>query len=814
MTRPACCSALLSLAFLLTGGAAFPLAAASEIEPGQIHLAQFTFDPLVGLPDLAPHLTRGFPAPGESAVYLVQFDGVITVERRQMLERCATVLGYVPDNAFLVESSWEAVRALPLRWAGLWHPGFKLSPEIGRHGFLDPLRATDPLLTLFVWTHGDPEVVRVALEVAGAAVVEWFERSVGQRFVVKADDETLLEIAALDPVLWIEEKPECYLLNDKTTWVAQSNVSGQFPIWDHGIQGENQFAVVMDTGLDYNSCWFRDPGKTPGANHRKVIYYKNYGGRAYDGCSLGHGTHVCGTLAGNQTYVNPGATHANGLAPQAKLGMQDVGYDDFFSCLLGLVWVPSDLTAAFLDAYNSGGHVHSNSWGSTSNSYDSYCVDIDDFLWSHQDFLILFANGNSGPGSGTVGSPATAKNCVSVGATKQAPNQEQLASYSSRGPASDGRTKPTVALPGGDDSGTIVSADNDPGNPPANTCNSVGYAGTSMATPATSGCALLVRQYYTDGFYPSGAATPADAFVPSGALIKASLINGARDIGTANIPNNDEGWGRVLLDDVLYFDGDTRELRVEDESPGLVTGGSATYDYEVEAGEALEIVLVWADYPATAGSGRALINNLDLTVTGPTGTYKGNVFSGGQSVTGGSYDSLNVEEVVRLNNPAAGTYTVRVGGTNVPHGPQPFALASTGRFANWPEGCETPASWTNYGAGLAGTLGIPGLAPDSNPVLGSTITLNVGNSLGATTPGAFLIGFSAASLPGFGGIVLVDPAIIVTVVIPGAGLAAPGDIPADPGLCGLHLYLQVLESDPGAVQDVSMTPGLELVLGS
>jgi hypothetical protein len=44
-----------------------------------------------------------------------------------------------------------------------------------------------------------------------------------------------------------------------------------------------------------------------------------------------------------------------------------------------------------------------------------------------------------------------------------------------------------------------------------------------------------------------------------------------------------------------------------------------------------------------------------------------------------------VEEVVRLAGPPPGTYIVRIDGTTVPHGPQPFALASTGSFANWPE---------------------------------------------------------------------------------------------------------------------------------
>jgi subtilisin family serine protease len=274
---------------------------------------------------------------------------------------------------------------------------------------------------------------------------------------------------------------------------------------------------------------------------------------------------------------------------------------------------------------------------------------------------------------------------VTVGATRQAPNQEAMASYSSRGPTNDSRRKPTLTLPGGDSGLAITSARNNTGNPPASTCMTVGspFYGTSMATPAVAGTALLVRQYFEEGFYPSGQANAADALSPSGALIKAALLNSAADMGTADIPNYNEGWGRVLLEDVLYFPDQTRELRVED-AGGIVTAQSDDYVYDVEAGEPLEVVLVWSDFPGTQGAGLALVNDLNLEVVGPGGTFLGNVFAGGESVTGGSADSRNVEEVVRLANPAAGAYTIRVTGQNVPQGPQPYALVSTGAFANWP----------------------------------------------------------------------------------------------------------------------------------
>src|SRR5262249_24922733 len=62
--------------------------------------------------------------------------------------------------------------------------------------------------------------------------------------------------------------------------------------------------------------------------------------------------------------------------------------------------------------------------------------------------------------------------------------------------------------------------------------------------------------------------------------------------------------------------------------------------------------------------------------------YKGNVYSGGASITGGVRDSANVEECVLVSAPATGVWTVRVAGHAVPIGPQPFGLVLTGGVGN------------------------------------------------------------------------------------------------------------------------------------
>jgi len=668
-----------------------------------IHLIHGTFDPVLEEPEIDPTL-RAEPLRGtDTGHFLVQLNGPPTEERQSNVRRLgAKLVAYVPDNAYIAELDASGLARIvgspDVRWAGPFHPAYKISPTIGTHEFADPLRAADSFLTLRVRVFAEMERTADAIRSLGAQVTEALDNGFQKLLIVSAAPGLVGAIARIDDVWWIEEDPEFYLMNDTGVWVCQTNVVGSTPIWDHGLHGENEIVAVMDSGIDYNSCWFRDGGAAPGPTHRKVIDYQLYGGGiAYDGCDVGHGTHVCGTLAGDQSYVNPGNIVCNGIAYKAKLMMQDIGADDEWSCLSGQIQVPTSCWAAYADAYGGGARIHSNSWGSTENSYDSYAADVDNFMWQNADFLIVFAAGNSGPAASTVSYPGTAKNCITVGATRRPPDQHVIAGYSSRGPANDGRIKPTVCAPGGEAAYSYVnSADNDTGNPPAQTCaiaNSP-FQGTSMATPAVAGCAALTRQYFRDGWYPSGAAEPGDAFAPSGALLKAVITNAGCDISTADIPNHNEGWGRVLLEDALYFDGDARELIVEDVTPGVGQGGNQTFDLEVDSSSIpLEIVLVWTDYPASPGASVAIQNDLDLTVSSPGGTtLNGNVMSGGQSVSGGTADARNVEEVVRLNSPTPGTYTITVAGAIVPHAPQPFALACTGSFADWPPSSAVPGS--------------------------------------------------------------------------------------------------------------------------
>ena len=78
------------------------------------------------------------------------------------------------------------------------------------------------------------------------------------------------------------------------------------------------------------------------------------------------------------------------------------------------------------------------------------------------------------------------------------------------------------------------------------------------------------------------------------------------------------------------------------------------------------------------------MNNLNLLVTTPSGVeYKGNEFSQGRSIQGGTHDSLNNVEVVLVDSAEAGLWTVKV--TDASHNggrAQPYAVAVSGVGVN------------------------------------------------------------------------------------------------------------------------------------
>jgi hypothetical protein len=141
----------------------------------------------------------------------------------------------------------------------------------------------------------------------------------------------------------------------------------------------------------------------------------------------------------------------------------------------------------------------------------------------------------------------------------------------------------------------------------------------------------------------------------------------------------------------------------------------------------------------------------------------------------------------------------------------PFSDAFVVKLAT---ACLT-GSWSNYGAGWPGTNGVPAFTAGGAPALCTKLVLNLANSAGSSTAALLLMGSTIddEATP-YGGHRLVVPATLVSLVLPGSGLILSADVPCDDSLCGVRIWLQALESDPGASHGVSFTPGLMLALGS
>jgi hypothetical protein len=664
---------------------------------------------------------------------ILQFKRKILKSDAETIENLGgEILGYLPERALIVRlpsvSRLEAAKStLSLRWAGPLAPSYRVEPG------LPESRPESIVVTLFP---GEPPEAMTRTVPAAVEPLGTGPAALGASFLLRRPGgfsaDEIDRLSGLQGVAFIEKFREATPLNDNTIWVGQSydtvaktNYAVSATIWNHGIIGTGQIAAVLDTGLDADACWFTYDGVnvaetqflappevgTVDPSMKVIAFYAYPGSSPYS--ASGHGTATMGTVLGDNyanlsTPTSNGHDQADGMAPNAKLVTQ-----------VPLGGMSNNMFDAFSQAYESGARVHSNSWKEANNTYTMRCRQVDFYAWEHEDFLPVFAGGNDGgaPDNRMIASPAVSKNVVSVTGCSpgwDGTDARNLLSYS-RGPTYDNRIKPDIVAPGNG----IVTAGSD-GTPDTFNCSpNMGFGGTSSAAPAISGFALLVRQYFTDGFYPSGARQAADRVVPSAALIKAALLNGAHplegiDDTTGNpvdpIPSFNQGWGRVLLDSVLYFQGDPVRTRVWDKwnEAGLETGGVDEYTVQVASGTPLKVTLVWTDPPSSLTASKALVHDLDLEVVTPaSGTYLGNQFNSGVSVNGGSPDTVNNVEAVLIDAPAAGTYRLRVIGSDVPPAGmgeittrQGYALVAT--FAECASSLSAPVNLSVQDMGLAG----------------------------------------------------------------------------------------------------------------
>jgi uncharacterized repeat protein (TIGR01451 family) len=276
-----------------------------------------------------------------------------------------------------------------------------------------------------------------------------------------------------------------------------------------GIDGTGVVVANIDSGVDWlhpalqaSYRGYTGAGHLP--QHPGNWFDASGDGAAYPIDTTGHGTHTMGTMVGaGGIGVAPGAKWVAVKAFSSSGSALNSWLHNAFQWILA----PAGDPALAPDIVN-------NSWSSTNGFSTEFEPDIQALLAAG--IFPLFSAGNSGPGSGTINSPASLNAAFSVGATDI---NDDIALFSSRGPSPWGMVKPEISAPGKDVRSTL----------PGGTYGEL--SGTSMAAPHAAGLAALLLQ-----------ASP-------------TLANNLGDIATAMastatpfgspIPNNSYGWGRI-----------------------------------------------------------------------------------------------------------------------------------------------------------------------------------------------------------------------------------------------------------------------------
>ncbi|UCH35272.1 MAG: S8 family serine peptidase [Armatimonadota bacterium] len=671
--------------------------------------------------------------------YVVQFQGPVrSAWKRQAADLGAVLLDYIPRYAFVTRmTAAEATQVTNLpcvRWVGPFPSQWKYRKSL--------IANKQRGLTVTVQLYPGEILDRVGQFVRDRNLwcvgFSWAPRPAVR---LRMPAGAVPDLAALPEVAWIQEYKLPELHNDQgQRYLNVSNVSGLpggIDVWqDYSLFGGSQIVAVADTGLDTGNPATLHPDFLDAAGLPRLAAAQAWG-RPNDWSDSteppvaagSHGTHVAGSVLGNgaMSGSDPAGAYYTGsfagMAPEARLVFQSIM--DSAGWLTG---VPSNYGQLFDRAYGAGARIHTNSWGASyyfgGYTYESFTVD--DYLWRRPEMTILYSAGNDGydwdadgvVDSVSIGQPATAKNCVTVGATESyrpplsgwggyadftwgelwwypadpiasdytSDDPSGMAAFSSRGPCLDGRIKPDVVTPGtniiscrsrgkyGDYSGV------DEGWGVYDDWYLYG-GGTSMATPLTAGAAALVREYYE---VVRGHAEP------TGSLIKATLIHGAVDLAPGQYgtgpkqeiqprPDQSQGWGRPSIGasvhperihpgiSLIFHDyGMIQETGAVDIHPVVVTS----------AGTPLAITLAWTDYPGAPYVYEALVNDLNLVVVDPRGVrYRGNF--GAQPYN----DRVNNVERLEFPTPVVGNYYIQIWGNNVPRGPQPYSMVVTGTTA-------------------------------------------------------------------------------------------------------------------------------------
>jgi hypothetical protein len=634
-------------------------------------------------------------APG-GGLYIVQFVGPIQDAWLRTLESTgADVITYVSNNAYVVRCNARSAAMVSrmkdeqpyVQWVGDYEPAYKMTAQMQAARTMGDANFVKVTVQVLDGPEGDQEVFN--LRTSARQIVSQHSVLKYRNITAVIPASQLTQLAASDGVFAIEEAGERSLFDEAQGQIVAGNLSGNSPsgpgylTWlaNKGFNSTQFGSFVVNVVDDAYSLTGH-----PDLPSTRIAFQNNPSNQS--GAQGGHGflnSHIIGGFNSGTGSANEDANGFNyglGIAPWARMGV---------TAIFGSG--SANPTSWEDTAYGQGARISSNSWGfqtptggpvadydSNSQTYDRIVRDAQSGVAGLQQLTVVFAAGNDGSGSNTVSTPATAKNVITVGASENvrqtgtdgcgigntgANSANDIISFSSRGPVNstggDGRVKPDIVAPG-----THIQA----GVPQSNyngssVCNQYwpsgqtlyGWSsGTSHSTPAVAGGAALVYQYFLN----SGLSAPSPAMVKGFLMNSATYMTGTGAGG--NLPSNSQGMGRMNLG--RAFDGVQRLLVDQTQVFGATGQTYQVTGSVVSTSQPLRVTLAWTDAPGPT-TGAPWVNNLDLEVTINGQTYRGNVFSGANSTTGGTADAKNNVESVFLPAGTSGNFTVTVRATNI-----------------------------------------------------------------------------------------------------------------------------------------------------
>lgn len=548
------------------------------------------------------------------------------LEKLELHRKGIKLFDYIPGNAFFAELPATMALSELERFSvnGVFFPdaSVKVSPGLQTNR----LGPDEAVAVHFAADLNRDEVIKQLLE-TGAIPRDYSIQPTNTIFV-QADTAAIHKIAKLPFVTYVyaqalKDLPLNYLSRGAANISSLADPSGR------NLQGMNVTLGIGDEG---------DP--THLDNTGRLINFNSAPAAA-------HGVHTTGTMAG-AGLLNP---KYKGMAPQATIVAQ------YFSAIL--VNTPEYISKYGMVLTNNSYHSSTPGCAGTGE-YDALSNYVDVQLMANPSLLHVFAAGNDGsltcspyPASyGTVRSGfQSSKNALVVGQFNS--STDLIGAPSSRGPVKDGRIKPEIVASGTNVMSTSVN----------NTYGMI--TGTSMASPVVAGSLALLYERYRQLHGTN----------PSGALIKALACNGADDMGNPG-PDYFWGFGKInarasveMLEQNNYFTG------------SISNGGSASHTIlNVPAGAAkLKVMLYWLDVAAAPGASVALVNDLDLTVTGTDAVLHRPLILNpdpahvSDAASEGADHLNNIEQVV-VQSPPAGNITITIDGTNIPTGPQQYVV--------------------------------------------------------------------------------------------------------------------------------------------